>query len=276
MQKRNRIVRYIVGMLIMLSVLAMLGACGKKEKDASDDVKKKVEEGTEKSEKKEKKDKKDKKDKKSEGKKKKDKEKDEEKKSGQEEKFKADKEKEKPAYGASFAGDWEGMTIVYDSKGTHKGKGVSDDWIYGTYMRVYFDEDEEMHLDMIGVMPEEARPLNFEINYSYYDPEFDEIEIGGLLSGGEFDALIPAPGDDGLIAFTGKTTGDVKSSYAVYLKRLDSEWDRADAPMIGDKEYNIYITNNLPNMKGMTIEERVGLYNELGVYVDMNDFLKPQ
>ena len=81
-----------------------------------------------------------------------------------------------------------------------------------------------------------------------------------------------------------KADGGVKKSELDYLKRFFLQnfgQERAENYIkmlreILDKEYNIYITNNLPNMKGMTIEERVGLYNELGVYVDMNDFLKPQ
>ena len=193
-------------------------------------------------------------------------------KTGKEDRFKKAKQDATP--GSEFVGDWEGMTIVYDSRGTHKGKGVSDDWIYGTYARSYFDENGDLQFDMIGVMP--VKELNFEINYAYYDPEFNEIEIGGLLCGGDFDALVEAPDAGGLLTFTGKTTGDIKQSYAVYLKKLDSEWERSDAPQIGDKEYNIYIINNLPNMQGMTLEERVKCYQEVGVDVDLSDFLRPQ
>ena len=275
LNRKDHTRRYLIAALAAVFALGMLTGCGKSSKIDTDSLMSKLEESTleenktEQVEGKESKKQAEKQTLKKPGKKE---DQTIEKEAGAEDRFKKAKQDATP--GSEFVGDWEGMTIVYDSRGTHKGKGVSDDWIYGTYARSYFDENGELQFDMIGVMP--VKELNFEINYAYYDPEFNEIEIGGLLCGGDFDALIPAPDEGGLLTFTGKTTGDIKSSYAVYLKKLDSEWERSDAPQIGDKEYNIYIINNLPNMQGMTLEERVACYKEVGVDVDMSDFLRPQ
>ena len=281
--RQNHTRRYLILALALVFAFTMFTGCGKSSKIDADDLISKLEESaggeteteeeeTEETKKEEKKTVRKPGKKAADEKAEEDSEAKEESNEGAEERFKKAKQSAEP--GSEFVGDWEGMTIIYDSKGTHKGKGVSDDWIYGTYARSYFDEDGNLQFDMIGVMP--VKELNFEINYAYYDPEFNEIEIGGLLCGGDFDALVEAPDEGGLLTFTGKTTGDIKSSYAVYLKKLDSKWERSDAPQIGDKEYNIYIINNLPNMQGMTLEERVECYKEVGVDVDMSDFLRPQ
>ena len=177
--------------------------------------------------------------------------------------------------GSSFAGDWEGMTLLYDSKGTTKGKGavgISDDYIIGTYGRFKFDDDGNLQMDIVGItIPQ----LNFSIDSANYDPDSDSVSVSGKLGGGTFDTVINAPGDNGVLTFSGRTNGDIKSNYVVYMKRLDSEWDRSDAPQIADKEYNIYVVNNIPNSKGRTLEERVASYEEAGMDVDMSDFLKP-
>ncbi|MBP5383630.1 MAG: hypothetical protein J6Y57_01485 [Lachnospiraceae bacterium] len=175
--------------------------------------------------------------------------------------------------GSSFTGDWEGMMLVYDSKGTSHGYGVSDDWIIDTYARIYFDENGELLMDMIGVMS--VPELNFKISNATYDSANDKIRVSGKLCGGDFDTELEAPGENRVLTMSGRTTGDIKSSYVIYMKRLDDEWDRSDAPMIGDKEYNIYVVNNMPSMVGQSIEERIAGYDEVGVIVDTSKFLQP-
>ena len=124
--------------------------------------------------------------------------------------------------------------------------------------------------------PVELPEMNYRIDDATYDEESDTIFCTGKMLGGEFSATVEPPGPNGVLTFSGRTNGDIKSNYVVYLKRLDSDWDRDDAPMISDKEYNIYITNNLPNLKGMTLEERMEKYKETGVEVDMSSFLEPK
>ena len=182
-------------------------------------------------------------------------------------------------YGASFAGDWEGMTFIYDSSGTTKtekmGKtGIKADSVYGTFARIWFDDDGQVKMDMVCIV--DLPEMNYRIDDATYDEAADTIYCDGKLLGGEFSTAISAPGPDGVLTFSGRTNGDIKSNYVIYLKRLDSEWDRNDASMISDKEYNIYITNNLPNLEGMTLEERVDKYKETGVEVDMSGFLEPK
>ena len=182
-------------------------------------------------------------------------------------------------YGASFAGDWEGMTFIYDSSGTTKtakmGKtGIKADSVYGTYARIWFDDDGLPRMDMVSIV--ELPEMNYTIDSVAFDEAGDTLYCEGKCFGGEFSSVISAPEENGVLTFSGRTNGDIKSNYVVYLKRLDSEWDRNDAPMISDKEYNIYITNNMPNLKGMTLEERVAKYKEAGVEVDMSEFLEPK
>ena len=175
--------------------------------------------------------------------------------------------------GASFIGDWEGMTLLTDSKGeTKKGRyRISDDYIIGTYARVKLDDDGNMQMDMVGItIPE----LNFSVDSCVYDPASDTVAVSGKMGGGTYDTVLQAPDGSGVLTLSGRTNGDIKSNYVVYMKRLDSEWDRSDAPLIGDKEYNIYIGNNVKENKGRTLEERVAAYKETGFDVDMSDFLK--
>ncbi len=182
-------------------------------------------------------------------------------------------------YGSSFAGDWEGMTFVYDSEGTTQtekmGKtAISADSVYGTYARIWFDEYGDVKMDMVGVI--DLPEMNLSVNSASYDEAADTLAIDGKLCGGEFSAIASSPdSSNGVLTFSGRTNGDIQSNYVVYLKRLDSNWDRSDAPLVPDKEYNIYIINNRPNLEGKTLEERVKVYSDLGVEVDMSDFLEP-
>ena len=188
----------------------------------------------------------------------------------------ADQTASSDEYGSAFAGDWEGMTFVYDSSGeTKKGRyRVFDDYVYATFARIKFDEDGQLKMDMLGVGP--VPELNYEIDNAYYDEESNTLACSGKLCGGEFSAIINDPAaSNGVLTFSGRTNGEVKSNYVVYLKRLDAEWERSDAALIGDKEYNVYCVNNRPLLMGKTLEERIDTYKESGVDVDRSGFLEP-
>lgn len=278
MNSSAKIIKRLVLILLVISVAAFTG-CG--DKDKSDDKKekktsKKTEQSVEEDNDEEDKDESDRESETGKKKKKKKKTKSREEQMVESKSGDGD-DTSSPAdsIGSSFAGDWEGMMLLSDSKGTTKGKGavgISDDYTIGTYGRFKFDDDGNLQMDIVGItIPQ----LNFSIESASYDPDSDSVSVSGKLGGGTFETVINAPQDNGVMTFSGRTSGDIKSNYVVYMKRLDSTWDRSDAPQIGDKEYNIYVGNNIPNNKGKSLEERVAGYSEAGMDVDMSDFLKP-
>ena len=175
--------------------------------------------------------------------------------------------------GASFAGDWEGMTFIRDASGSHEGLEVAGDWIFATYARIIIDGNGEAQMDMVGVM--KNKPLNYQITAAGYNREQDRLGVDGMVAGGSFHVILDAPKENGVLKLEGRTSGDIEASYVCYLKRLDSEWVRADAQEIPDREYIMYVENNMPLDRGLTLEERVAAAAQAGIVVDMSDFLPP-
>ncbi|MBR0173433.1 MAG: hypothetical protein IJQ21_11670 [Lachnospiraceae bacterium] len=176
--------------------------------------------------------------------------------------------------GTSFAGDWEGMTFIRNASGSHEGLEVAGDWVFATYARIIIDENGETQMDMVGVMRNE--PLNYRITKAAYNAGSDRLGVDGMVAGGDFHVIFDAPGDNGVLKMEGRTSGDIEASYVCYLKRLDSEWSRADAQEIPDREYIMYVENNMPLDRGLTLEERVAAAAEAGIVVDMSAFLPPE
>ncbi|MBR0164838.1 MAG: hypothetical protein IJQ12_09215 [Lachnospiraceae bacterium] len=191
-----------------------------------------------------------------------------------EEESEADVREEREAVGASFAGDWEGMTMITNASGSHEGLEVSGDWIFATYARIIIDDSGNAQMDMVGVM--RNAPLNYSITGVAYNADSDRLGVDGMVAGGDFHVVLDAPGEDGVIKIEGRTGGDIKADYVCYLKRLDSDWSRSDASRIPDREYIMYVENNMPLDRGLTIEERVAAAAQAGIVVDMSDFLPAQ
>lgn len=191
-----------------------------------------------------------------------------------EEESEADVREEREAVGASFAGDWEGMTMITNASGSHEGLEVSGDWIFATYARIIIDDSGNAQMDMVGVM--RNAPLNYSITAVAYNADRDRLGVDGMVAGGDFHVILEAPGEDGVLKIEGRTGGDIKADYVCYLKRLDSDWSRSDASAIPDREYIMYVENNMPLDRGLTIEERVAAAAQAGIVVDMSSFLPAQ